>query len=137
MAKSHVRSSPRCLLLTKTKIWNFPSDLFHIEKRFKVQSVSRSVMSNLWPHGLWCTRLLCRWDSPDKSTRVGSHSLLQGIFLTQGQNPGLLHCRHILYPLSHQGSSLLERRIFDISLVRYYDRIIFPSDYQWDMWNII
>ena len=34
---------------------------------------------------------------------VDSHSLLQGIFLTQGWNPGLLHCRQILYSLSHQG----------------------------------
>jgi len=33
-----------------------------------------------------------------------SHSLLQGIFPTQGSNPGLPHCRQILYPLSHQGS---------------------------------
>ena len=36
--------------------------------------------------------------------RMGSHALLQGIFPTQGSNPGLLHCRQILYPLSHQGS---------------------------------
>ena len=35
---------------------------------------------------------------------VGSHSLLQGIFLTQGLNPGLPHCRQILNCLSHQGS---------------------------------
>ena len=35
---------------------------------------------------------------------VGSHFLLQGIFLTQGLNPGLPHCRQILYLLSHQGS---------------------------------
>ena len=37
---------------------------------------------------------------------LGSHSLLQGIFSTQGLNPGLLHCRRILYLLSHQGSTL-------------------------------
>ena len=37
-------------------------------------------------------------------TGVGSLSLLQGIFPTQGLNPGLPHCRRILYPLSHQGS---------------------------------
>ena len=43
-------------------------------------------------------------DSPGKNTRVGSHSLLQGIFSTQGSNPGLPHCRWILYCLSHQGS---------------------------------
>ena len=35
---------------------------------------------------------------------VGSHSLLHGIFLTQGSNTGLLHCRQILYRLNHQGS---------------------------------
>ena len=43
-------------------------------------------------------------DSPDKNTRVGFHALLQGIFPTQGLNPGLSHCRQILYCLSHQGS---------------------------------
>ena len=48
-----------------------------------------------------CTRLF--WNSPGKNTRVSSHSLLQGIFPTQGSNPGLLHCRQILYQLSHQG----------------------------------
>ena len=36
-------------------------------------------------------RLLCPWDSPGKNTGVGCHSLLQGIFLTQGSNPYLLH----------------------------------------------
>ena len=38
------------------------------------------------------------------NTGVGSHFLLQGIFLTQGLNPALLHCRQILYLLSYQGS---------------------------------
>ena len=53
----------------------------------------------------------CSWpgfsvhgDSPSKNTGVGCHALLQGIFLTQGLNPGLPHCRWILYHLSHQGS---------------------------------
>ena len=49
-------------------------------------------------------RLLCPWDSPDKHTGVGRHSLLQGVFLTQEWKPDLLHCRQILYCLSHQGS---------------------------------
>ena len=44
------------------------------------------------------------WNSAGKNTGVGSHSLLYGIFLTQGLNLGLLHCRQILYQLSHQGS---------------------------------
>ena len=49
-------------------------------------------------------RLLCPWDSPDKNTPVGCHALLWGIFLIQGQNPCLLHCRQVLYHLSNQGS---------------------------------
>ena len=68
--------------------------------------VSHSVVSSsLQPHGVYSpTRLLCLRNSPGKNTEVGSHSLLQGIFLTQGSNPGLPHCRQILYHLSHQGS---------------------------------
>ena len=49
------------------------------------------------------TRLLCPWDSPGKNTGVGCHFLLQGIFLTQETNLGLLHCRHILYWLHYEG----------------------------------
>ena len=69
---------------------------------YESKSVSHSVRSNsLWPHGLQPTRLLCPWHFPVKNTGVGSHSLLQGIFLTQGSNPGLLHWKCILYHLRH------------------------------------
>ena len=44
------------------------------------------------------------WNSSGKNIGVGSLSLLQGIFLTQGSNPGLPRCGHILYQLSHKGS---------------------------------
>ena len=44
-------------------------------------------------------------DSPGKNTGVGCHALLQGIFLTQGSNSGLLYFRQILYCLSYQGNS--------------------------------
>ena len=44
------------------------------------------------------------WNSPSKTTGVGSSSLLQGIFPTQGLNPGVPHCRWILDQLSHQRS---------------------------------
>ena len=74
----------------------------HLKKKVKVSCSVTS--SSLWPHGLWPTRLFCSWNSPGKNTGVGCHSLLQGIFLTQGSNTGLLHCRQILYHLSHQGS---------------------------------
>ena len=64
------------------------------------ESESCSIVSNsLWPHGLYSP-----WNSPGQNTGVGSHSLLQGIFPTQGSNPGLPRCKQILYYLSHQGS---------------------------------
>ena len=53
----------------------------------------------LQPHGLHSP-----WNSPGQNTGVGGLSLLQGIFPTQGSNPGLPHCRWILYQLSYQGS---------------------------------
>ena len=51
-----------------------------------------------------CLTLCSPWSSLGHNTGVGSLSLLQGIFPTQGSNPGLLHCRWILYQLSHEGS---------------------------------
>ena len=45
------------------------------------------------------------WDFLGKNTGVGCHFLLQETFLTQGPNPGLPHCRQMLYHLSHQGSA--------------------------------
>ena len=59
-----------------------------------------SPLSRVQLFGILCTaaaRLLCPWDSLGKSTTVGCHAFLQGIFLTQGSNPSLLHCRQILY----------------------------------------
>ena len=53
----------------------------------------------IWPHGLYSS-----WNSPGKNTGMGSLSLLQGILPTQGLNPGLPHCRWVLYQLSNQGS---------------------------------
>ena len=44
------------------------------------------------------------WDSPGQNTGIGSRSLLQWVYPTQGSNPGLPPCRQILYHLSHQGS---------------------------------
>ena len=51
-----------------------------------------------------CHSMYSLWNSPGQNTAVGSHSLLQGIFPTQGSNPSLPHCGRILYQLSHQGS---------------------------------
>ena len=52
------------------------------------------------------TRLLCPWNAPGKNIGVGCHFLLQGNILTQGSNPGLLHCTQMLYRLNHQGNTL-------------------------------
>ena len=57
------------------------------------------MSDSLQPCGLYSP-----WNSPGQNTGVSSLSLLQGIFPTQGLNPGLLYCGRILYQLSHQGS---------------------------------
>ena len=60
-----------------------------------VHACVHSIVSDCLRHrGLWPTRLFGPWDFPGKNTGVGCHSLLQGIFLTQGLNPCLLHLLH-------------------------------------------
>ena len=73
-------------------------------------SVSCSVVSDsLWPHGLLPARLLCPWDFSGRNTGVGCQFLLQEIFPTQGLNLCLLHCRQILYHLSHWRNSYFKK----------------------------
>ena len=76
------------------------NSLMPVHTKYPLESERRSVMSgSLWSHGL------CHlWNSPGQNTEVGSFSLLQGIFPTQGSNQGLPHCKQILYQLSHKGS---------------------------------
>ena len=72
-------------------------------KILEIESESCSVVSDfLWPHGLYSP-----WNSPGQNTGVGSLSLLQRIFPTRRLNPGLPHCRRILYQLSYQGRRVL------------------------------
>ena len=86
------------------------------------------VSDSLWPHGLWPTRLLCPWGFARQEYWSGLPCLLQGIFPTQGLNPGLLHCRWILYHLSHQESPVYNRIcMYDVCihiLYIYYTHII-------------
>ena len=86
----------------KFLIKSFTSTLFILTSAAELmawQSESCSVMSDsLPPHGY------SPQNSLGQNTGVGSLSLLQGIFPTQGHKPGLLHCRWILYQLSHKGS---------------------------------
>jgi len=70
------------------------------QQRKEKKSESRSVESDsLWPHGLYSPR-----NSPGQNTGVGTLSLPQGVFPTQGSNPALLHCKWILYQLNHKGN---------------------------------
>ena len=72
---------------------------------WKVKTLVIQLCPTLWD-SVDCRPLdSCPWDSPGKNTGVvGCHSLLQGIFPTQGSNLGLPHCKQILYHPSHQGS---------------------------------
>ena len=72
------------------------------------------LVAKSWPtllqlHGLWPARLLCPWGFSCKNTGAGCHSLLQGIFPTQGWDSSLLHWQVDSLPLSHQGSSQGQR----------------------------
>ena len=77
-----------------TNKYSKPRELIQLQK----ESESCSVMSDslVTPYS--------PLNSPCKNTGTGSLPLLQGIFPTQGSNPDLLHCRRILYQLSHKGS---------------------------------
>ena len=66
-------------------------------------------------------------DSPGKNTGVSSHSVLQGIFLMQGSNLGLSHCRQLLYCLSHQGSPCLGKHFVCWLLLLFILQSLVPA----------
>ena len=73
-------------------------------------------------------QVLCTWNSPGQNTWASSQSLLQGIFSIQGSNPGLPHCRWILYCLSHQGSpKMLMQQKYNIYPHRDLNMDVFNS----------
>ena len=77
-----------------------PSPLRSISTETKVESESHSCMD-------------CPWNSLGQNTGLGSLFLLQGIFPKRGSNPGLLHCRQILYQLSHKESPRILEWVVD------------------------
>ena len=85
----------------------------------KVESESCSVLSN----SLRPQRLYSPWNSPGQNTGVGSLSLLQQIFSTQGSNPGLPHCRRILYQLSHKGNAYSSLLLLLLLLLSHFSRV--------------
>ena len=92
--------------------WNYCLWMVKETRDNSIACESRSVVSDpLRPHGLYSP-----WNFLGQNTGVGSLSLLQGIVPTQGSNPGLPHCRQILYQLSHKGSPrILERVAYPFS----------------------
>ena len=90
-------------------------------REIKLLVHSRSVVSDsLWPLGPWPASLSVQGDSPGKNTGVGCHALLQGTFPNHGLKPGLLHCRQILYHLSHKGGlKMLENVCFWFEHLRH------------------
>ena len=80
--------------------------------------LSSVVSDSFQPYGLQPARLLCPWDSPGKNTGVGCHFLLQGIFLTQGSNPHLLHCRRIFFVTELPGKPTLLYECLSSSVFR-------------------
>ena len=76
-------------------------------------------------------------DSPCNNTRGGYHALLQGIFLSQGSNPGLLYCRQILYHLSHQGSPFPNVRAFKKNQNQTQQNCVIPIIYLLEMGKIL
>ena len=89
-------------------------------------------MSNsLRPYGLQPARLLCPWDFPDKNTGVGCLAFLQGIFLTQGLNPGLLHCRQVLEPWAATMNSFQASWIEEAGLF-FWCMVSATLKFQWD-----
>ena len=92
--------------------------------------LSLSLLSDsLQPDGLQPPGFSVHGDSPGKNTGVGCYALLQGIFPTQGSNPGLPHCRQILYHLSHQGSP----RILGVGSLSLLQRIFPTQELNWSL----
>ena len=108
---------------TQIKVLASPSFwwLYHSLKEVKVL-VTQSCLTLCHPWTI-AHQLLCPWDFPGKNVGVGCYSLLQGIFLTQGLNLGLLHCRQILYIwLTRETHSLIYGQItpvFKVSIFKF------------------
>ena len=86
-----------------------------------IQYTVLCLLAHLCP--TFCHPMRIHWDSSGKNMGIDCHALLQGIFPTQGLNPGLPHCRQILYCLSHQGNPrILEWVAYPFSRVSSWPR---------------
>ena len=100
----------RCLLLRRKGMTNLDSILksrdITLPKKVRLVKWVK-LLSRVWLFLTPSTRLLRPWDFPGKGTGVGCPFLLQGNL--QQSNPGLPHCRQMLYHLSHQGDYTRQR----------------------------
>ena len=90
---------------------------------------------------LSCVQLFATpWNSPGQNIGMGSLSLLQGVFPTQGSNPGLLHCRRILYQLCYEGSKKLNKDLHDPEnhdgVVTHLEPDILECEVKWALGSI-
>ena len=93
----------KVFLLFNFQIWwkSHSEVVTNFPKSYKFRTSGPGLQSD----SLFATlSLYSPWNSPGQNTGVCSLSLLQGIFPTQGSNPGLPHCRQIFYQLSNKGS---------------------------------
>ena len=99
----------------------------HFYLKVKVKVACSVMPDSLQPHGLYRP-----WNSPGQNTGVDSLSFLQGIFPAQGLNPGLMHCRQILYQLNHKGSPFYLKELTNCG---YSDLCLWPEFSQkWTKW---
>ena len=130
LIRSSVNGHLGCFPVLQVKAWKWEplSCVWHFETQWTIQSVgfSRPEYWNREPFpspgdlpnprmeprspALQADSLPAEPPGKPKNTGMGRLSLLQGIFPTQGWNSGLLHCRQILYQLSHQGCPLSQSR---------------------------
>ena len=112
----------------------WPLRSFESEK-WKCQSF-RSVRLFVIPWTVGCQ--VPPWHSPGKNTGMGSHSIHQTVFLTQGSTLGLLHCRQILYHLNHQGCpshcTFCLEATYILSLLASFLHL---QSQQWQLWSFI
>ena len=77
-----------------------------LQNRYVVCLVTQSCPTLCDPMDCSLPGTCVHGDSPDKNTGVGCHAFPQGIFPTQGLNPGLPHCRQILHQLNYPGRKI-------------------------------
>ena len=105
-------------------LFHLPTQKTNNEGESEVSESCPVMSDSLRPHGLYIP-----WNYVGQNTGMGSSSLLQGVFPTQGSNPCLPHCQEILYQLSHQGSP----RITGVGRLSLLQWILLTQELNWGL----